>query len=161
VAQDKDQIKSGYPLPAYNYRVTVLRDGEALVLSFAEVSGLSLQYDPVTYKHGLSFALGIKIIPGMPQPIRLTMKRGVVKNGKFLYQWIHSTYNDPFFSGAKRDILIDLCDEAGAAVIRWSIQGALPVKLDAPTFDANTNDVAIETIELIAHDLHVDYSPHG
>ncbi len=63
MAQDKDQIKSSYPLPAYNYRVTVLRDGEALVLSFAEVSGLSLQYDPVTYKHGLSFALGVKDHP--------------------------------------------------------------------------------------------------
>jgi phage tail-like protein len=161
LAQDKDQIKSGYPLPAYNYRVTVLRDGEALVLSFAEVSGLSLQYEPVTYKHGLSFALGVKIIPGMLQPIRLTMKRGIVKNGKFLYQWIDNTYNDPFFSDAKRDILIDLCDEAGAPVIRWSVQGALPIKLDAPSFDANTNDVAIETIELIAHGLRVDYSPHS
>lgn len=160
MAQDKDQIKSGYPLPAYNYRVTVLRDGEALVLSFAEVSGLSLQYDSVTYKHGLSFAMGVKIIPGMLQPIRLTMKRGVVKNGTFLQQWIQKTYNDPFFSDAKRDILIDLCDESGAALIRWSVQGALPVKLDAPAFDANTNDVAIETIELVAHGLQVDYSPH-
>ncbi|MFN8459688.1 MAG: hypothetical protein U0401_34420 [Anaerolineae bacterium] len=33
MAQDKKQIKSTYPLPAYNYRVTILKDGEPLVLS--------------------------------------------------------------------------------------------------------------------------------
>jgi phage tail-like protein len=158
MAQDKAHIKSTYPLPAYNYRVTVLKDGESLVLSFAEVSGLSIQYEAVTYKHGFSFVMGDKIIPGMRQPIRLTMKRGVVKSNDFLQSWIYNTYTDPFFSSAKRDILIDLCDEAGEPVIRWKVQGALPIKLDAPTFDANTNEVAIETMEFSAHGLQVDYN---
>jgi phage tail-like protein len=159
MAQDKDQIKSNYPLPAYNYRVTVLKDGESLVLSFAEVSGLHIEYEAVTYKHGMSFAMGNKIIPGMRQPTRLTMKRGVVKNNDFLQSWIHNTYTDPFFSSAKRDILVDLCNEVGEPVIRWTVQGALPIKLDAPTFDANTNEVAIETMEFIAHGLLIDYHP--
>lgn len=159
MAQDKDQIRSTYPLPAYNYRVTILKDGESLVLSFAEVSGLNIEYEPVTYKHGLSFVMGNKIIPGMRQPTRVTMKRGVVKSNDFLQSWIHSTYTDPFFTSAKRDILIDLCNEVGEPVIRWTVQGALPIKLEAPTFDANTNEVAIETIEFIAHGLQVDYNP--
>jgi phage tail-like protein len=159
MAQDKNLIKSTYPLPAYNYRVTILKDGESLVLSFAEVSGLSMEYEPVTYKHGLSFVMGNKIIPGMRQPTRLTMKRGVVKNNDSLYSWFYNTYSDPFFTSAKRDILIDLCNEAGEPVIRWSVQGALPIKLDAPTFDANTNEVAIETMEFIAHGLQVSYNP--
>jgi phage tail-like protein len=159
MAQDKDQIKSTYPLPAYNYRVTILKDGESLVLGFAEVSGLSVEYEAVTYKHGLSFVMGAKIIPGMRQPIRLTMKRGVVQHGDFLYSWINSVYTDPFFTSAKRDILIDLCDEKGAAVVRWNVQGALPVKLDAPTFDANTNEVAIETMEFVVHGVTVNYNP--
>ena len=159
MAQNKDHIKSTYPLPAYNYRVTILKDGETLVIGFAEVSGLSVEYEPVTYKHGLSFVMGSKIIPGMRQPIRLTMQKGIVKSGDFLQSWIHNTYADPFFSSAKRDILIDLCDESGKPVIRWTVKRALPVKLDAPTFDANSNDVAIETMEVIAHDLQVDYNP--
>jgi phage tail-like protein len=159
MAEDKNQVKSTYPLPAYNYRVTILKDGESLVLSFAEISGLTIQYEAVTYKHGLSFIMGNKIIPGMRQPTQLTMKRGVVKNRDFLYKWIHNTYTDPFFSSAKRDILIDLCDEAGEPVIRWTVQGALPLKLEAPAFDAKSNEVAIETMELIAHGLQVNYNP--
>lgn len=155
MAQTKQQIASSYPLPAYNYRVTI----EASTVSFAEVSGLSVEYEPVTYKHGLSYLMGDKIIPGMRQPIKLTMKKGLVKNHDDLYRWIHKTYTDPFYSNAKRDITIDLCDEQGEAVIRWKVQRALPTKLEAPTFDANSNEVAIESMEFMAHELEVNYNP--
>jgi phage tail-like protein len=151
---DKDQIKASYPLPVYNYRVTV---GSSTV-GFSEVSGLNVDYEPVTYKHGFSFVMGSKIIPGMRQPVKLTMKKGVVKGNDFLASWIQDAYANPFKS-AKQDILIDLCDETGKAVVRWKVQGALPTKLDAPTFDSNSNDVAVETLELVAHGLQVDYHP--
>ena len=45
MAQDKAYIAANYPLPAYNYRVTI----DGIVVSFAEVSGLSVEYEPVTY----------------------------------------------------------------------------------------------------------------
>jgi phage tail-like protein len=151
---DKDQIKASYPLPVYNYRVTVGK----LTIGFSEVSGLNVDYEPVTYKHGLSFAMGVKIIPGMRQPVKLTMKKGVVKGNDFLAGWLQGAYANPF-KNAKEDILIDLCDESGQAVVRWKVQGALPVKLDAPGFDANSNEVAVETLELVAHDIQVDYHP--
>lgn len=150
----KDDIKASYPLPVYNYRVAI----GSLTIGVSEISGLSVEYESVTYKHGFSFIMGPKIIPGMRQPIKLTMKRGIVKQYDVLYRWLRDTYADPFKS-AKRDILIDLCDETGAPVVRWKVQGALPVRIDAPTFDANSNETAIETIEVIAQDLQVEYSP--
>jgi hypothetical protein len=76
MAQDKATIKSTFPLPAYNYKVTIYRGDNPLVIGFVEVSGLSVEYEPVTYKHGLSFLMGNKIIPGMRQPIKLSMKKG-------------------------------------------------------------------------------------
>jgi phage tail-like protein len=153
MAQTKNDIKAMYPLPSYNYRVTVASE----VISFAEVAGLSLEYEPVTYRHGLSFALGYKIIPGMRQPVRLTMKRGVVQSRDFLRNWINSVYNDAFATDTKRDIVIDLCDEVGAPVVRWTVQGAMPIKLEAPAFDASSHDVAIESMELLASSLQIDY----
>lgn len=156
---DKATIKSSYPLPAYNFRVTILRDSEATVISFAEVSGLSMEHEPVTYKHGLSFVTGDKIIPGMRQPIRLTLKKGIVSGGDYLQRWIHETYSNNAPANAKRDIVIDLCDATGEPVVRWMVQGALPVKLDVPSFDANSNDVAIESLEVTAHDLHIRHNP--
>ena len=153
------EIKTTYPLPVYNYRVTILDGGNAQVIGFSEISGLSVEYEPVSYVHGLSFALGGKIIPGKRQAIRVTMKRGIVKSNDFLQGWLSKTYTDPFYDKAKRDILIDLCDEAGKAVVRWTVKKALPLKLEVSAFDANSNEVAIETMELAAHGLTVDYQP--
>jgi phage tail-like protein len=160
MAENKKHIKTKYPLPVFNYRVTIqsLFD-KPFEASFAEVSGLSVEYEAVTYKHGLSFVMGNKIIPGMRQPLRITLKRGIVKSRDLLQQWIDKTYSNPFYMGAKKDILIDLCDEAAKPVIRWTVNKALPVKMDMPTFDANSTDVAIETMELIAAGLKVDYNP--
>lgn len=158
MAQTKEQIKSSYPLPVYNYRVTIYNDDDALTMSFAEVSGLSLAYEAVTYKHGLSFAMGNQIIPGMKQPITLSMKRGIAPKNDQLQQWVEEIYERPFSTSPKRDIVIDLCDEVGTPVMRWTVRGALPTKLDAPTFNADSNDVAIEQVDLIAQDVRVDYN---
>jgi phage tail-like protein len=159
MALSKTNIKSSYPLPAYNYRVTVLGDDNLDVIGFSEVSGLSIECQPVTYRHGLSFALGFNIISGMRQTVKLVLKKGLMKNGDFLQQWLTESYTNPFSATAKRDVIIDLCDETGLPVIRWKVIDALPVKLDAPTFSASSNEIAITSMELIAVDLKVDYQP--
>jgi phage tail-like protein len=159
MAVDTSVIKSTYPLPSYNYRVTVLKDNESLAMGFSEVSGLQVEYEPVSYSHGLSFKLGGRIIPGKRKQVRITLKRGIVKGGDALRSWFSGVYTDPFFATPKRDIVIDLCDETGTAVVRWTVTGALPVKLEASNFTADGNDVAIETLELVAHRLAVNYSP--
>ncbi len=159
MALDKSAIKSLYPLPSYNYRVTVLQDEESHVIGFSEVSGLQVEYDPVPYFHGLSFKLGGKIIPGKRQQIRITLKRGMMKGNDFLQSWFSGVYTDPFFASPKRDILIDLCDESGVPVVQWTVTGALPVKMEASNFAAESNDVAIETLELVAQRLNVNYNP--
>jgi phage tail-like protein len=148
-----------YLLPAYNYRVTILKGDAPVDLGFSEVSGLSLQYESVTYKHGMSFLLGVKIIPGMRQPINVTLKHGIAigKNRDFLHEWFMTANTQPFSMEKKRDIIINLCDAQGSAVIRWTVQRALPTKLEATSFDANSNDVAIQTLELVAHGLEVKY----
>lgn len=159
MALGTDAIRSEYPLPAYNYRVTVLNGDTAEVIGFSEVSGLSVEHEPVIYRHGLSFLSGYSVIGGMRQPLRLTLRKGLTKNGDFLQQWLAQSYAEPYAAAAKRDITIDLCDEAGSAVIRWTVKGALPVKLEAPSFKADSREVAISAMELMAADLAVDYHP--
>lgn len=154
-----ETIKSTYPLPVYNYRVTILDDSTVTVLGFSEISGLSVSYEPVTYKHGLSFLTGVQIVPGMRQPIKLTLKKGLTRNGDFLQNWFNSCYLEPWLITSRRDVIIDLCDEKSSPVIRWKVKQALPTKLDAPTFTANSNEVAIISMELVATDLEADYHP--
>lgn len=146
--------KGAYPLAVYNYRVTL----GALTIGVSEITGLSVEYEPVTYKHGLSFVMGPKIIPGMRQPVRLALKRAIVSQSELFYRWLRDTYADPL-RPVRQDLLIDLCDAAGVPAVRWKVQGAMPIKIAAPTFDAASNEVAIETIDLVAQDLQIEYNP--
>ena len=47
-------------------------------------------------------------------------------------------------------------DEAGNAVVSWKVLNAFPTKLDAPSFDANSNDVAVESMELMADRVTIE-----
>jgi phage tail-like protein len=161
MADDKAHEKTTYPLPVYNYRVDIQGSGKSIAAGFSEVTGLSLSYDPVTYKHGLSFLFGTATIPGMQQPVKVTLKRGVVKDGDLLQTWFENTYRNPFYMERYRDIRISLCDEYQNAVIQWIVYQAMPIRLDAPNFNASANDVAVEALELTAKDLKVDFHPRS
>lgn len=146
MAETKEIQKSSYPLPAYNFRVTV--DGTPM--SFAEVSGISLEYETVTYRHGLSFWEGEGIKKYYyDKYVNFTLKKGTIKGIDFLYVWLKEK--------AVRAVQVSLCDEQGQPVISWRVAKALPVKLEAPTFSADTNEVAIESLEVMAAGISVEY----
>ncbi|MBE7170248.1 MAG: phage tail protein [Williamsia sp.] len=145
MALTKNTIAASYPLPAYSYKVTVGRD----TLSFSEVSGLQVGYEKIVYKHGMSFLAGPNIIRAQQNDITLTLKRGVVAKRSVLFNWLEDK--------SKKDIMIDLCDEKGEAVVRWKVHMAMPLKMDAPSFNAANNELAFESLELIAQNLTVEY----
>lgn len=157
MAQSMADARAAYPLPAYNYRVTILHDGQSEAIGFSEVSGLTVAYDPVTYRDGFSFAMGYAAIPGMPKPVSVTLKRGLTRAAGYLQEWLEAASHGSIAPGVKRDVLVDLCDEAGQAVIRWTVSGAMPVKLEAPSFNAASNEVAIASLELVAPKVMVAF----
>lgn len=149
MALTKEQIKTDYPLPIYNYRVDI--DGASF--SFTEVSGLELSFETITYKE--SFAASGKVgpnimyMPGQIQPVNISLKKGYVK-GKSIpvfYEWINSTELNRI---DKKDIVVHLLDETGSTVVSWKVIDAFPTKLTAPSFNASSNEVAIESMDLMA-----------
>ncbi|MCG8421904.1 MAG: phage tail protein [Proteobacteria bacterium] len=139
MAQSKEYQRSHYPLMVYNFRVTV----GGTTMGFSEVSGLNREYETVTYKHGFSYWEGEEITKyRYDKYVSVTLKRGTVKGVSDLYDWLEGK--------DKRVVEVNLCDEQGTPIVRWHIAKAIPIKLEAPTFDANSNDVSIETLELMA-----------
>jgi phage tail-like protein len=140
--------KASYPLPAYNFRVAV----DAETASFTEVSGLTVEYETVTYRHGFSRWEGETVtrIPKLGHTT-LTLKKGTTAGGTMLLDWL--TAEPP----SARAMAISLCDETGAPVVVWHIKEAIPVKLTAPGFDAASNQAAIETLELLARGISVEH----
>ena len=144
----KAEQKATYPLPAYNFRVTV--DAESA--SFTEVSGLTVEYETVTYRHGFSRWEG-ETVTRVPKLGHATvmLKKGTTVGGTLMADWL--TADPP----AARTVAISLCDEAGAPVVVWHIKEAIPVKLTAPAFEAAGHQVAIETLELLASGISVEH----
>lgn len=153
MAVSKDQVKSSYPLPVYNYRVEI--DGKAV--AFSEVSGLSVGLETSTYMESPTSGVGPRIMhmPGKPKAATVTMKKGVVAGVSVpaLFAWINSIQLNRV---DKKDIYVRLCDETGAAVVSWKVINAFPTKLDAPAFTASSNDVAVESLEVMADGVFVE-----
>lgn len=153
MALTKDQIKTTYPLPVYNYKVEI--DGNAV--GFSEVSGLSVGYETSTYVESPTAGVGPRrmYMPSQPKSATVTLKKGVVAGVSVpvLFAWINSIQLNRV---DKKDIFVRLCDETGAAVVSWKVTNAFPTKLDAPSFTANSNDVAVESMELMADRVSIE-----
>lgn len=146
MAETKKDQKSNYPLPAYNFKVTI--DGTAI--SFSDVSGLNVEYEKITYRHGFSYWEGESINKFyIDKYISITLKKGMVQGIDFLYQWLKDKET--------RNVEVSLCGEEGQPVISWKIAKALPVKLEAPSFNADTNDVSIESLEVMAAGISIEH----
>jgi phage tail-like protein len=155
MAISKDQIKKAYPLPVYNYKVEIGGN----TVAFSEVSGLSISYEKTTYKESPteSGAPGPRVMhmPAQRSASTVTLKKGVVLGASVttLYGWISGIQTNQV---EKKDIHIRLCDEKGDAVISWKVTNAFPTKLDAPAFSANSNEVAVESMELTADGISIE-----
>ena len=155
MALSKSELKTAYPLPSYNYRVEI----GGVAVGFSDVSGLSIRREVTTYKQSPT-AGGAPgpVVMRMPAQVSnptITLKKGVVRKESIasLYSWISTTQINQI---EKRDIYVRLCDEKGDAVISWKIINAFPTKLDAPTFSSNSNDSAIESMELVADSITIE-----
>ena len=154
MAVSVEDIKKSYPLPVYNFRVEIGADAVA----FSEVSGLSIGYETTTFKESQleGGAPGPRTLhmPSQPTPTNVTLKKGLTQATSLakLYDWIKQVSLNQV---EKKDIFVRLLNEAGEPVISWTITNAFPTKLDGPSFDANSNDVALETMELRADSISI------
>ena len=136
---------ASYPLAAYNFRVTV----GSVAMGFVEVTGLTRQYETLTYRHGLSFAEGEQIVRWrIDQYSDMTLRRGVVQGMPELRAWLES--------GELRPVTVSLCDADGTPVVSWRVQKALPVQLDAPALQADADGAAVETLALKVAGISVE-----
>ena len=155
MALSKDEIKAAYPLPVYNYRVDIGSD----TIAFSEVSGLGISHETTTYKESPveSGSPGPRVMhmPGQGTPANVTLNKGLVRGTSVatFYDWINSIQINQV---EKKDIFVRLCDENGDVVISWKVANAFPTKLDAPSFTADSNDVAIETMELMGDGISIE-----
>jgi phage tail-like protein len=129
------------PFHVFNFRMEI---DNTSVAGFREVSGLSFTVDPVEYREGTDIPLHPRKKPGMTKFANISCKRGET-NDKQLYQWYANVLNG---IPDRRDGAIVLQDELHQDVLRWEWTAGWICKWEGPSFNATTNDLAIEAIEI-------------
>lgn len=138
-----------YPVPQFRFEVEIDDVGE---ISFQEVSGLDIEIQTIDYRAGDSPNDSVLKVPGMTQYTNLTFKRGIYPDDNKLYEWLQEVkdnFNGPDHEEIKKNILISLKSDQDEVVMTWNVVNAFPIKLSGTSLNAQNNELAIETLEVV------------
>ncbi len=148
--------------PYKNFKFRVMWDGR-YVAGISKVSALKRTTELVEHREGGDPSSSRKS-PGRTKYDAITLERGVTHDLEF-EQWANKVWN--FGSGAgaetsladfRKDILIDMFNEAGQKVISYNVFRCWVSEYQAlPDLDANANAVAIQHIKLENEGFERDY----
>ena len=130
-----------YPFKKYNYKVVIDKE-EA---GFSEVSSPDISSDPVEYREGNMAGRTPGKQPGIMKYSNVTLKHGTTSS-KLFVEWMKGVQEG---NVVRKPVVITLLDDAMKEVASWQLEKAWPTKYTAPDFNATSNEIAIETLELV------------
>lgn len=131
--------------PYRNFRFRVEIDG-LTVASFAEATIPDSSTDAVDYREGTDPPYHRKL-SGLTKFGQITLKKGLTDSME-LYEW-RKFVEEKGAQGARKSMSLILIDEEGTDKARWDIVEAWPIKYDASDFNAKSNEVIIESLEIV------------
>jgi phage tail-like protein len=136
------------PYQQFNFLVEI--DGIARA-GFMECTGATTDTDPIDYREGSDVRMNVRKLSGLRKYTNIVLKRGYTQD-KSLWEWRKKIINGAV---ERRSADIVLLDENRAEVLRWRIREAWISKWDSGPFNAKTNDVVVETVELVHEGLEM------
>jgi len=139
-----------YPLPVFHFQV----EWGGTRIGFTEVSGLTVEVQPIDYREGSAYEYQVTKMPGIPQYTNLTLKRGIYKADNEFFQWLSTVRLNQI---ERRDITVSLLNEEHQPVVVWRIREAWPSKVEGPSLNSTGNEAALESVELCHEGLTVEF----
>lgn len=128
------------PFSAFSFMVEI--DG-VLNAGFSEVTGLGIEITPIEYREGAD-PTTVRKLPGLRKYSNIVLKRGFTAD-RSLWTWMQTVLNGQI---ARTNMSIILLDAAKNAVLQWNVVQAWPCKYEGPVLSAESNEVAIESVEI-------------
>jgi phage tail-like protein len=139
------------PDPYASFNFTVEIDGVGTVAGFAEVGGLTTETSIIEYRTGAEDNT-VRKLPGLKKFTNITLKRGYTTD-KTLWEWRKLVLNG---QTQRQSGSITLKDESGRDALRWNFRDGWPCKWEGPAFNAKSNDVAIEMMEIAVEHIELE-----
>ena len=134
------------PYLAYRFKVEI---NSQLVGGVNEVTGLALETSVETFQEGGVNSYERQLAGPTKFPSKLVLKRGL-GDADDLWKWYQNVMAGKI---ERKDLTITLKDEAGDDRWHWTFSKACPVKWTGPNFQATSNQVAFESLELVHEGL--------
>jgi phage tail-like protein len=83
----------------------------------------------------------------------ITLKRGTFSNDNEFYKWLNTISLNQV---ERRDLTISLLNEKHEPMVIWKVHNAFPVKVQSTDLKADSNEVAIEQLELAHEGLTIE-----
>lgn len=128
--------------PTNIFRYSILVSGIP-VGGFMSCSGLEVTRETKEVEEG-GINDYVHVLPGRLKHRRLTLKRGIITTS-FMWEWLHWGMHD--ISVLKMPIVIMLYSVDGFPRRIWAVTDAYPVKWSAGDLKADSNEVAMESVE--------------
>jgi phage tail-like protein len=143
------QTKQIWPLPKIYFEV---KWGNQ-TMSFQEVSGLDIESTPIEYRHGNSKVFSVIKMPGIKKTGNVTMKKGIFKGDNEFWKKFSAIELNTI---ERVPVTISLLDEGNNPTMVWTLTNAFPMKITGTDLKSDSNEVAIETIEIAHEGLTVE-----
>lgn len=127
----------------------IVEIGDIAIADFSRVHLPAAGAAVVDYRTGNDKNWNTRKLRGATEYETLVLERGVTESTE-LYDWFKQTENGAV-DEVRKNIAVILNDEENQEAVRWEFTDAWPIRYEPPLLDANTNEVAVETLE-IAHE---------
>jgi phage tail-like protein len=117
---------------------------------FTECGGLTVERKTEPHKEG-GVNDYVHQLPGQIEYTHITLKRGVADDA--LWNWFQKGLYDGKVE--RRNVSIILYNGDRTKAKRWNLRKAYPVKWTGPDLKADSNQVAIETLEIVHHGMEM------
>lgn len=135
---DSSSNNMDWPLPKFNFLVSF----EGVECAFQEASGLGAESKPIHYSEG-----GGSTVRHLDRKnsSNVTMKKGVIAKDNAFWDWFSEIKMNTI---KPKTITIKLLDHSGNPTLTWILNNAFPIKVESAGLNSDSNEVAIERIEI-------------
>lgn len=135
---EQDQF---WPMPKFYFSVDI---DDLTDLPFQEVSGLEVEADNISYRHGNDPSFGTIQMPGIKKSGNLILKKGVFANETLFNSLISKIRLNTYM---RMTVVIRLMDETTEPRMTWEINNAFPLKYTSTEMNSESSEAAIESLE--------------
>lgn len=134
---------------AARFYFSVTIDGN--ILSCQEVTGLETTNKVIEYRHCDYEEFIVQKRIGMTETSNLKITKGVFEDDDNFLEHFNRVYDKEFMSTSEGrcDILIELFNEHGDAIMVWNFHNCIPTKLGGVSLKSDANEAAIEELEFV------------